>query len=139
MGRSMCTDKAPHSDCGYRLRSRTAEHRSSRMRRAPGGRTRASRSVSQGQGGSSNPERKEKEPCGNMCRVRSRGGSARLIPAARASAEAPRASASIASTNAQLNGAAFGADISSGAQFASEPNFGAGVVASYAHLPRETC
>lgn len=44
-----------------------------------------------------------------------------------------------ASTNAQQSGAAFGADISFGAQFASQPNFGAGVVAPYAHEPRDAC
>jgi hypothetical protein len=44
-----------------------------------------------------------------------------------------------ASTNAQVDGAAFGTDISFGAHFASQPNFGAGVVAPYAHLPRDTC
>jgi len=44
-----------------------------------------------------------------------------------------------ASTNAQQDGAAYGADISAGAQFASQPNFGAGVVAPYAHLPRDVC
>jgi hypothetical protein len=40
------------------------------------------------------------------------------------------------STVARQDGAAFGADISAGAQFA---NFGAGVVAPYAHLPRDVC
>lgn len=44
-----------------------------------------------------------------------------------------------ASTNAQQGGAAFGADIRFGAQFASQPNFGAGVVAPFAHEPRDTC
>jgi hypothetical protein len=44
-----------------------------------------------------------------------------------------------ASTNAQENGRAFGADISFSAQFASQPNFGAGVAAPFAHLPRESC
>ena len=44
-----------------------------------------------------------------------------------------------ASTNAQQNGAAFGAEISFGAQFASQPNFGAGVVAPFAHEPRDAC
>jgi hypothetical protein len=43
------------------------------------------------------------------------------------------------STVARQDGAAFGADISAGAQFASQPNFGAGVVAPYAHLPRDVC
>jgi hypothetical protein len=44
-----------------------------------------------------------------------------------------------ASTSAREDGRAFGADISFGAQFASQPNFGAGVVAPYAHLPRSVC
>ena len=44
-----------------------------------------------------------------------------------------------ASTSARQDGAAFGADISAGAQFASQPNFGAGVVAPFAHLPRDGC
>jgi len=44
-----------------------------------------------------------------------------------------------ASTNAQHDGAAFGADISFGARFASRPNFGAGVVAPYAHEARDAC
>lgn len=44
-----------------------------------------------------------------------------------------------ASGSAQANGAAFGADISFGAQFASQPNFGAGVVAPFAHVPRDAC
>ena len=44
-----------------------------------------------------------------------------------------------ASTNAQKDGAAFGADISFGAQFARQPNFGAGVVAPFAHEPRDAC
>ncbi len=43
------------------------------------------------------------------------------------------------STNAQQDGAAFGADISFAAQFASQPNFGAGVVAPFAHEPRDAC
>ena len=44
-----------------------------------------------------------------------------------------------ASTIAQEDGRAFGAEISFGAQFASQPNFGAGVVAPFAHSPRESC
>ncbi len=44
-----------------------------------------------------------------------------------------------ASTTALQDGAAFGADISFAAQFASMPNFGAGVVAPFAHLPRDVC
>jgi hypothetical protein len=43
------------------------------------------------------------------------------------------------STFAQADGEAFGADISSSAQFASQPNFGAGVGAPYAHQPRDIC
>jgi hypothetical protein len=44
-----------------------------------------------------------------------------------------------ASTVAVEDGAAFGADISFGAHFASQPNFGAGVVAPFAHAPRDAC
>ena len=44
-----------------------------------------------------------------------------------------------ASTSAQPDGRAFGAEISFGAQFASQPNFGAGVVAPFAQQPRESC
>ena len=44
-----------------------------------------------------------------------------------------------ASTSARQDGRAFGADISFGAQFASQPNFGAGVVAPYAHELRSAC
>jgi hypothetical protein len=44
-----------------------------------------------------------------------------------------------ASTFAGQDGAAIGADISSSAQFASQPNFGAGVVAPFAHEPRDAC
>lgn len=44
-----------------------------------------------------------------------------------------------ASTFAQQDGAAFGADISASARFASQPNFGAGVVAPFAHEPRDAC
>jgi hypothetical protein len=54
-------------------------------------------------------------------------------------AGSPSCVAQFASTTAQQDGGAFGADISSGAQFASQPNFGAGVVAPFAHLPRESC
>jgi hypothetical protein len=43
------------------------------------------------------------------------------------------------STFAREGGAAFGADISFGARFASQPNFGAGVVAPFAHEPRDAC
>ena len=61
------------------------------------------------------------------------------LPAAPAVAGNPSCVGQFASTNAQVDGAAFGADISFGAQFASQPNFGAGVVAPYAHLPRDGC
>ena len=50
---------------------------------------------------------------------------------------APSCVGQYASTFAREDGAAFGADISASAQFASLPNFGAGVVAPYAHLPRD--
>ena len=62
-----------------------------------------------------------------------------VLPAAPASAGSPSCVGQFASTNAQQNGAAFGADISFGAQFASQPNFGAGVVAPFAHAPRDAC
>lgn len=61
------------------------------------------------------------------------------LPAAPAAAGTPSCVGQFASTNAQQAGAAFGADISFAAQFASQPNFGAGVVAPFAHLPREVC
>jgi len=61
------------------------------------------------------------------------------LPATPAVAGAPSCVGQYASTNAQQDGAAFGADISSGAQFASQPNWGAGVVAPYAHEPRDAC
>jgi hypothetical protein len=54
-------------------------------------------------------------------------------------AASPSCVGQFASTTAQQDGRAFGADISSAAQFASQPNFGAGVVAPFAHLPRESC
>jgi hypothetical protein len=54
-------------------------------------------------------------------------------------AGAPSCVAQFASTNAQQDGRTFGADISFAAQFASQPNFGAGVVAPFAHLPKESC
>ena len=47
-----------------------------------------------------------------------------VLPTAPASAGSPSCVGQYSSTNAQLNGAAFGADVSSGAQFASQPNFG---------------
>jgi hypothetical protein len=61
------------------------------------------------------------------------------LPAGPATAASPSCVGQYASTNAQEDGAAFGADISFGAQFASQPNFGAGVVAPFAHLPRDVC
>ena len=61
------------------------------------------------------------------------------LPATPAGAGGPSCVGQYASTNAQQSGGTFGADISFGAQFASQPNFGAGVVAPFAHLPRDTC
>ena len=61
------------------------------------------------------------------------------VPAAPAVAGSPSCVGQFASTNAQQYGAAFGADISFGAQFASQPNWGAGVVAPFAHQPRDVC
>ena len=61
------------------------------------------------------------------------------LPVGQAAAGSPSCVGQFASTTAQQDGAAFGADISFGAQFASQPNFGAGVVAPYAHLPRDAC
>ena len=61
------------------------------------------------------------------------------LPAGPATAGSPSCVGQFASTNAQEDGAAFGADISFAAQFASQPNFGAGVVAPFAHLSREVC
>jgi hypothetical protein len=60
------------------------------------------------------------------------------LPTGPASA-GPSCVGQFASTGAQQDGAAFGADISAAAQFASQPNFGAGVVAPYAHLARDAC
>jgi hypothetical protein len=54
-------------------------------------------------------------------------------------AGAPSCVGQFASTFATQDGRAFGADISFGAGFASQPNFGAGVVAPYAHEPRNPC
>jgi hypothetical protein len=62
-----------------------------------------------------------------------------VLPAAPAVAGEPSCVGQFAATSAQQSGAAFGADISFGAQFASQPNFGAGVVAPYAHEPRDAC
>jgi hypothetical protein len=61
------------------------------------------------------------------------------LPAGPATAGSRSCVGQFASTSAQQDGAAFGADISFGAQFASQPNFGAGVVAPFAHQPREAC
>jgi hypothetical protein len=52
---------------------------------------------------------------------------------------APSCVGQFASTSATQDGRAFGADISFAAQFASQPNFGAGVVAPFAHAPRNAC
>jgi hypothetical protein len=62
-----------------------------------------------------------------------------VLAAGPATAASPSCVGQFASTNARQDGAAFGADISFGAQFASQPNFGAGVVAPYAHEPRDVC
>lgn len=59
--------------------------------------------------------------------------------AAPAGAQSASCVGQFASGSAQADGAAFGADISAGAQFASQPNFGAGVVAPFAHAPRDGC
>jgi hypothetical protein len=62
------------------------------------------------------------------------------VPATPAGAQStPSCVGQFASTVAREDGAAFGADISTGAQFASQPNFGAGVVAPFAHEPRDAC
>ena len=62
------------------------------------------------------------------------------VPAAPAGAQsAPSCVGQYSSTFAREDGAVFGADISFGAQFASQPNFGAGVVAPYAHQPKNAC
>jgi hypothetical protein len=61
------------------------------------------------------------------------------LPAGPATAGSPSCVGQYASTFAQQDGAVFGADISFGAQFASQPNFGAGVVAPFAHEPRDAC
>jgi len=61
------------------------------------------------------------------------------LPTTSAVAGGPSCVGQYASTFAQQDGAAFGADISFSAQFASQPNFGAGVVAPYAHQPRNAC
>jgi hypothetical protein len=56
-----------------------------------------------------------------------------------AAAQNPSCVGQFASDNARQSAGAFGADISSAAQFASMPNFGAGVVAPFAHAPRNAC
>ena len=61
------------------------------------------------------------------------------LPAGSASAEGPSCVGQFASTSARQSAGAFGADISFSAQFASQPNFGAGVVAPFAHAPRDAC
>ncbi len=61
------------------------------------------------------------------------------LAASPAGAGSPSCVGRFASGSAQADGRAFGADISFGAQFASQPNFGAGVVAAFAHEPREAC
>ena|SRR5918995_87369 len=61
------------------------------------------------------------------------------LPAGPATAGSPSCVGQFASTSAQQDGRAFGADISFGAQFANQPNFGAGVVAPFAHEPRNAC
>jgi hypothetical protein len=61
------------------------------------------------------------------------------LPAGPATAGTPSCVGQFASTNAQQDGAAFGADMSFGARFANQPNFGAGVVAPFAHAPRDAC
>jgi hypothetical protein len=62
-----------------------------------------------------------------------------LVFSAGSASASPSCVGQFASTSAQQDGSGFGADISAGAQFASQPNFGAGVVAPFAHLPRESC
>jgi hypothetical protein len=67
-------------------------------------------------------------------------GGVLAMSATPAAAQGPRSCVGqFASTFAVDDGAAFGADISFSAQFASQPNFGAGVVAPFAHEPRDAC
>jgi hypothetical protein len=66
-------------------------------------------------------------------------GSALSAVVAGGATGAPSCVGQFASGSATVDGAAFGADISFSAQFASQPNFGAGVVAPFAHEPREAC
>ncbi|HKY23820.1 MAG TPA: hypothetical protein VJM07_01615 [Gaiella sp.] len=61
------------------------------------------------------------------------------VAAPGAATAAPSCVGQFSSTFAKENGRAFGADISFGARFASQPNFGAGVVAPFAHEPRDAC
>jgi hypothetical protein len=61
------------------------------------------------------------------------------VAAPPAGAQSPSCVGQFASGSAQADGAAFGIDISFGAQSASQPNFGAGVVAPFAHEPRNAC
>ena len=61
------------------------------------------------------------------------------LSAAPVAAGSPSCVGQFASTSARQGGAAFGADISFGARFANQPNFGAGVVAPFAHEPRGAC
>ena len=62
-----------------------------------------------------------------------------VVPVAVAGAGEASCVGQFASTGAPQSAGAFGADISFGAQFASQPNFGAGVVAPYAHGARDAC
>ena len=62
-----------------------------------------------------------------------------VVPVAAAGAQEASCVGQFASTGAPQSGGAFGADISFAAQFASQPNFGAGVVAPYAHGTRDAC
>ena len=61
------------------------------------------------------------------------------VPATPAGAQStPSCVGQFASTFAPEEGATFGAEISTSARVAS-PNFGAGVVAPFAHEPRDAC
>ena len=62
-----------------------------------------------------------------------------VVPVAAAGAQGASCVGQFASTSAPQSAGAFGADIRFGAQFASQPNFGAGVVAPYAHEARDAC
>jgi hypothetical protein len=62
-----------------------------------------------------------------------------VVFASPAGAQSPSCVGQYASGSAQADGAAFGADISFGARLASQPNFGVGVVAPFAHEPRDAC